>query len=402
MATNLATTKMIQNIINGTTPPQQATKATQDGEGNVIATTYAKQSGSYPNMTVGNATSADNAVNATKATQDGGGNNIVNTYATKDELTKALEGKQDKDDYALTTGNYPDMTVGNATNATNAANATNATTATTATTADKVAQKLSFGNKTYDGSSAQTITKEDLGISSVYTPAGSVAFASLPTPAVSNLGNVYNVTDAFTTDSRFIEGAGKKYPAGTNVGVVLQDGNYMFDVMGSEVDLTNYAQIDGNYPNMTVGNASNAGHATNADSATSATSATNATNATNAETASKVANNLTINVNGNSTVYNGSSAQTIDINTSEGMEAVAISIATSKWSGKNAILTGTDYPAIANVTANSTVQLIAADNSAAMFITNDINLTAQAAGSLTISCGTTPTAAVSGTIMIFN
>ena len=402
MATNLATTKMIQNIINATTPPQQATKALQDGDGNAIASTYAKQNGTYPNMTVGNATSADSAAQATKATQDGSGNNIVNTYATKSELTQGLDGKQDAGDYALSNGNYPSMTVGNATNAANATNAQTAANATTAETANKVAQKLSFGNKTYDGSAAQTITKEDLGISSVYTPAGSVAFADLPTPSASNLGFVYNVTDAFTTDNRFVEGAGKKYPAGTNVGIVLQGESYMFDVMGSEVDLTNYAQIDGDYPSMTVGNATNAGHASSADSATSATSATNATNATNATTASKVANNLTINVNGNSTVYNGSSAQTININTSEGMEAVAVTIPTSKWSSKSAILTGTDYPAIANVTANSTVQLIAADNSAAAFITNDINLTAQAAGSLTISCGTTPTASVSGTIMIFN
>ena len=52
---NIATVKMIQNIIDGTTPPTtalnannattaaSATKATQDGNGNVIATTYAQQ-----------------------------------------------------------------------------------------------------------------------------------------------------------------------------------------------------------------------------------------------------------------------------------------------------------------------------------------------------------------------
>ena len=46
---NIATLQMIQNIIDGTTPPTQAinadnaTKATQDGNGNVITTTYATQ-----------------------------------------------------------------------------------------------------------------------------------------------------------------------------------------------------------------------------------------------------------------------------------------------------------------------------------------------------------------------
>ena len=48
--------------------------------------------GTYPDMTVGNATNADSA---TKATQDEDGNNIPNTYAKQ-------------------TGTYPDMTVGNA------------------------------------------------------------------------------------------------------------------------------------------------------------------------------------------------------------------------------------------------------------------------------------------------
>ena len=72
-----------------------ATKATQDGDGNIISSTYAKQSGTYPNITAGNsthaasadtATNATNATNATKATQDGNSRNIVNTYAEKVQL----------------------------------------------------------------------------------------------------------------------------------------------------------------------------------------------------------------------------------------------------------------------------------------------------------------------------
>lgn len=42
---------------------------------------YAKTSGSYPNMRVGNATHADSADSAAKATQDGNGDNIAATYA---------------------------------------------------------------------------------------------------------------------------------------------------------------------------------------------------------------------------------------------------------------------------------------------------------------------------------
>lgn len=86
-----------------------------------------------------------------------------------------------------------------------------------------------------------TKTEVDGKISSVYKPAGSVAFANLPTLSASVLGNVYNVTDAFTTTSDFVEGAGKSYPAGTNV-VVIDAGSstYKFDVMSGFVDLSGY------------------------------------------------------------------------------------------------------------------------------------------------------------------
>ena len=83
-------------------------------------------------------------------------------------------------------------------------------------------------------------TKEELNakISAVYKPAGSVAFADLPALAENVLGNVYNVTNAFTTTDSFIEGAGNKYPKGTNVVVVKSGEDYKFDVLAGFVDLS--------------------------------------------------------------------------------------------------------------------------------------------------------------------
>lgn len=47
---------------------------------------------------------------------------------------------------------------------------------------------------------------------------GSVAFSGLPaTPDATMIGWMYNVNEDFTTDARFVEGAGKKYKAGENV-----------------------------------------------------------------------------------------------------------------------------------------------------------------------------------------
>lgn len=81
-------------------------------------------------------------------------------------------------------------------------------------------------------------------IGSVYRPAGSVAFANLPEASAANLGKVYNITDDFTSTASFVEGAGKSYKAGADVGVVSveEDGNtvYKYNVFANFVDLSSY------------------------------------------------------------------------------------------------------------------------------------------------------------------
>lgn len=94
----------------------------------------------------------------------------------------------------------------------------------------------------YGITDAYTKAQVDGKISAVYKPAGTTAFYGLPTPAAGVLGNVYSVTDAFTTDDRFVEGAGKKHPAGTNVVVVKEGSGYQFDVLAGFVDLSPFAK----------------------------------------------------------------------------------------------------------------------------------------------------------------
>lgn len=87
----------------------------------------------------------------------------------------------------------------------------------------------------------QTDEKIAAAVSSTYKPSGSLEFASLPTPSADNLGNVYNVTDAFTAGATFIASEqGQQYPADTNVAVVEVDGSYYFDALSGFVDLTGY------------------------------------------------------------------------------------------------------------------------------------------------------------------
>lgn len=121
----IATKKMIDNIIDGTTPPQ-----------------FATESGHAE--TVDSATHATSADSATKATQDGNGNNIVNTYATKTALTAINNTLTTK---ANTSGYYTGLQVGKADSATNAQNASSANFATQAAqaTAANAATTASLG-----------------------------------------------------------------------------------------------------------------------------------------------------------------------------------------------------------------------------------------------------------------
>ena len=98
-------------------------------------------------------------------------------------------------------------------------------------------------NNYYDKST--TDEKIATAISSTYKPAGSVDFASLPTPAVGEEGKVYNVNDEFTTTDNFVEGTGKKYPAGTNVVCIETEvDTYKWDVLAGFVDLSAYETTD--------------------------------------------------------------------------------------------------------------------------------------------------------------
>lgn len=81
----------------------------------------------------------------------------------------------------------------------------------------------------------------DAKLSSTYKAKGSVAFANLPSLTAANEGNVYNVTDDFTTTSDFVEGAGNSYPAGTNVVIINISGStYKYDILSGFVDLSDY------------------------------------------------------------------------------------------------------------------------------------------------------------------
>lgn len=64
----------------------------------------------------------------------------------------------------------------------------------------------------------------------------SVSFESLPNPSQDIVGVIYNITNGFITDNRFLEGSGKHYSAGSNVIVVFNNGNYLYDVLAGDIE----------------------------------------------------------------------------------------------------------------------------------------------------------------------
>ena len=83
---------------------------------------------------------------------------------------------------------------------------------------------------------------------------GSVAFSGLPaTPDSTMIGWMYNVNEDFTTDSRFVEGSGKKYKAGENVIVDDLSTYAAVTPVGSENPSTEgwYELVNGKYVEST-------------------------------------------------------------------------------------------------------------------------------------------------------
>lgn len=78
-------------------------------------------------------------------------------------------------------------------------------------------------------------------LSTVYKPQGSAKFSELLTTLTATQeGFVYNISEEFTTTDLFIEGAGKKFPSGTNIVVVKDGSTYKYDVLAGMIDLSLY------------------------------------------------------------------------------------------------------------------------------------------------------------------
>ena len=114
-------------------------------------------------------------------------------------------------------------------------------TVTTATS--DMATKTWVGQQGY-ATTSNVNTLISAAVSGAYKAKGSSDFASIPQLTSAAVGDVYNVTDAFTTTADFVEGVGKSYGAGTNIVCVDSDGEgtKKWDVLAGFVNLTEYVK----------------------------------------------------------------------------------------------------------------------------------------------------------------
>lgn len=116
------------------------------------------------------------------------------------------------------------------------------TSALTSATADMATKTWVTSQDYATATNVNTLISQ--AVSTVYTPKGSLADISTLTALATSgkVGDVYNISSEFTTTNVFIEGIGKKYPAGTNIVLVEVEGEKKWDVLAGSVDLSAYVK----------------------------------------------------------------------------------------------------------------------------------------------------------------
>ena len=150
----------------------------------------------------------------------------------------------------------------------------------------------SAGNASESETNAKKYYEQTKSISESFAgtlrPKGTVTFANLPSVSLAETGDMYNVSDEFTTTTDFAEGAGNTIPLGSNV-YKNSDGKWdvlagspVTGVKGSEETAYRRGNVNITKENIGLGNVDNTAdsekrvsYATSAGSADSATKASN-------------------------------------------------------------------------------------------------------------------------------
>lgn len=236
---NIEIQRLIQNYLDGIA--ESVEKAQESAE---LATSKAQESATFASQAKTSATNAKtsetNASNsATKAKTSETNAKTSETKARTSETsasTSASNAKTSETNSKTSETNTKKSEANASASATNAktsetnakASATSASTSANNAKASETKAKASETNaRTSETNSAKSeseaqkyaeqVKKISESFSGALRPLGTINFADLPSTADANSGDMYNITDQFTTTTDFKEGAGNIIPAGSNV-----------------------------------------------------------------------------------------------------------------------------------------------------------------------------------------
>ncbi len=154
----------------------------------------------------------ESASNAATSADDAANSAIIATDKANDANTSSGNAATSADDAA----NSANLASTKATEASNSAN-TATIKATEATNSATNAQNYAIGDtdsSKYYYEQVKTISES---LSGALRPIGTITFANLPSLASALEGDMYNISDEFTTNENFKEGSGNVIPAGANI-----------------------------------------------------------------------------------------------------------------------------------------------------------------------------------------
>lgn len=156
------------------------------------------------------------------------------TNAAKSE-SNARVSETNAESYAQNASVSASSAASSATSAGNSKNsaAVSATNASASESAAKQSELNSAASEQEAQKYAEQVKAISEGFSGALKPLGTITFADLPSVESATAGDMYNISNEFTTDSSFKEGAGVVVSAGTNV--YLTSDNYWDCLAGSPV-----------------------------------------------------------------------------------------------------------------------------------------------------------------------
>jgi hypothetical protein len=247
------------------------------------------------------ATSANTSETNAKKSADSASNSATSASLSETNAKKSADSASTSAASASNSATSASTSENNARVSANSASASASSASTSETNAKKSADSAitsannastSENNASASETNAKKYYEQTKSISESFAgtlrPKGTVTFANLPSVSLAETGDMYNVSDEFTTTTDFAEGAGNTIPLGSNV-YKNSDGKWdvlagspVTGVKGSEETAYRRGNVNITKENIGLGNVDNTAdsekrvsYATSAGSADSATKSSN-------------------------------------------------------------------------------------------------------------------------------